>query len=328
MQTFKGYLSNRNRYLKLGEAARGLALMTDDPEGLILDLVEDRMPHLHGPLLEAFYLEADEGPTDMPPGTPAPVATGEEPPARPAGAVAGGSGVANNASDSGSIMDWLRNLFGGGGAEKSFGRAMTALTKVDSVLKTIHIPAESQAEGSPAAGYDQYKKDFAEMMEKIKELATQSKVLNVADAIKKDPNYVQELQNNPVLAGEMKKDAAEAAAEKKTGDAGGGGASAADTMAAHNKPVNNKVVGEEMHKATNGDFTGFGANADEAKEEWEKIKAMPNEDPKKHERWAYIMRYLKHARQDEVYLRRGKVIRENVFSEALVLAGIPARRNK
>lgn len=329
MQTFRNYLlttSNRGHYLEMGKAAKVLASITDDPRGIILDLVEESMPHLHGPLLEAFYLEADATPAPTPAATPA-ASGGHDEPALPADAVAKGDNKAG-ASDSGSVMDWLRGLFGGGGAEKSFGRAMAALKKVDSVLQTIHVPKEAQGEDSDAAGYDDYKKEVNELYKKLQELGRKSKLLNVADGIKKDPNYVQQLQQlqqNPVISDEMAADAKEKAAETPAAPASGG-AGGGDP---NNHAVTDTVVGEEMQKAMAGKFDGFPPDAQaEVAEEWEKIKGIPDSDPKKHQRFAYLMRYHKHQRQNEMRNRGGKLVRESVFSEALILAGVPARRRK
>ena len=86
--------------------------------------------------------------------------------------------------------------------------------------------------------------------------------------------------------------------------------SMADTMKQHNQPVKNNVVGEEMDKIAKGDFSAFGDNAEEMKAEWEQIKNLPNDDPKKHERFAYLMRYFNHPRQNEV-----KHLLGNLFSE-------------
>jgi hypothetical protein len=203
MQTFRNYLSttsNRSHFLEMGKAARVLASITDDPRGIILDIVEEQMPYLYGPLLEAFYLETDDSHPALPADAGVAPASDDTHPPRPPDAVAGGDNKAG-ASDSGSVMDWLRNLFGGGGAEKSFGRAITALTKVDSVLQTINVPPEAQAEGGMAVGYDDYKKNVNELFKKLKELGGQSKLLNVADSIKKDPNYVQEISKKLTDAG-------------------------------------------------------------------------------------------------------------------------------
>jgi len=96
--------------------------------------------------------------------------------------------------------------------------------------------------------------------------------------------------------------------------------STADAMHQNQKPVKSDIVGQEMYKASLGDFSAFGDRSEEMSVEWEQIKNLRDDDPKKHERFAYLMRYFSHPRQNEI-----KNIRGNILSEAMYLAGITIR---
>lgn len=367
MLTFQHYIhgrGNRGKYLLMGEAAKSLASITDDPEGFLLDLVEHSIPHAHAPLLEAFYLEADPGPVDDPSAPDAP---------RPASAVSGGSEY--NASDSGSIMDWLRDLFGGGGAEKSFNRALTALKKVDSVLRTVRVPPEAQGEDGAAPGYDEYRDKMSELYKALTEMGKQSKNLNVADAIKKDPTYVQELENNPELKKAMEEDvpppeeaaagpeaeilkkfkpefeagrfntfdgATQAAAQaeypaiQKMPDGPEKDKAIVDWMKKHNHSAFKSAPGTvkpEVLKKYRAEFdadrfTTFDtAHQANAQKEYAPIKAMAD-GPEKDKAIMAFMTKFNHRGLKESRRRKGRLVTENAFAEALVLAGIPPRRKK
>lgn len=201
MLTFRSYLSDRNRLISIGELATELARKTEDPESFVLEFVEARYPRLYGPLLESIYLEDGADP---------------RPPTSGGGAPAGGAEAAGGGEGDGdapgarpakkvqhkTFLGWLNDLFSGGGAAKNFDKAVKAISRVDSVVKTIHIPPNFQQEGGPAAGYDNFRDELEEVLKKMQELGQQSQLLHVADAIKRDPNYVQELEQElgPVRA--------------------------------------------------------------------------------------------------------------------------------
>lgn len=205
MLTFRSYLSGRSRLISVGELASELARKTTDPQAFVLEFVESRYPQLYGPLLESIYLEADPRPPsgggeESSPDAPAP-SGGERPGARPAKKV-----------QHGTFLGWLNDLFSGGGAAKNFDKAVKAITKVDSVVQTIHIDNGLQGDDGPVAGYDQFKQELRDVLTKMKELGQQSQLLHVADAIKRDPNYVQELEGE--LADVRAEDEAESGGEE------------------------------------------------------------------------------------------------------------------
>ena len=99
----------------------------------------------------------------------------------------------------------------------------------------------------------------------------------------------------PAAAG----DAAGGPAAAGSGDAGRTSKSLA-SIEDYTKSVSPNVVGREMEKVSKGDFSGFPKEAHpEIEEEWNKIKNLPNEDPTKHQRFAYLMRYNNNSSRDE-----------------------------
>ena len=189
MLSFKTYLSDMPKLKQMGETARLLARKTSDPQGFILDFAAARFPHYYNPLMEAFYLE---GPGDPDPEPDPSKHSSETPdqadnknaPPTPASVVANNTGV----------LEFLKNLFGGGGAKSNFDKAAKALTRVDSVVRTVRIPPEDQLKGGPAEGYETFSTELKNVLSKMKDLGKQADLLNIADAIKKDPNYIQQLE--------------------------------------------------------------------------------------------------------------------------------------
>ena len=323
MLSFKNYMTDRGRYLQLGEMARDLSCHTRDPEGFLLRFTEARFPHLYVPLIESFYMEVTP---DAPPPAPADAAGGADadgPGARPADAVANGGG--KSGAMSGGIVSWLSNLFGGGGAKKNFEKSLASLIKVNGVLQTVRVPPEAQGEGQPAAGYDKFRDELKELLDKLSGMKDQVGNLNVADAIKKDPSYIQELEQDKNLA-PLRADAELAPPPAPEDGAAPAGTPAGAAPKNDNDPVADAPVQRAHAAADKGDFSGFGAAADEVKEEWEKMTRSGYDQKKKHERLAYLMRYHNHKEKDMQEARRRRRVLNESFSEAMVLAGVPARR--
>ncbi len=378
MQTFRTYMSgrgNRSHLMRLGETARALACKTEDPVKFILDFAEQRFPHYYEPLLEAFYLEAD-GPVEAPPGSETPAAKSEKgDAARPASEVPHGG-----------FLDWLKDLFGGGGAAKNFDKALKSMTKVDSVVKTIKIPDDVQKNpDSGVQGYDEFSKELSDLLNTMTELSKKSRMLQVADAIKRDPNYVQELQGalagateDPDLAppeavddggaGDPESEAVtkyspdfekgiftsfdgakqaaaagEYAAIKAEADPEKKKQATVAWMKKHDHPAfraapgsapvaDDKVIAPYMAEFDAGRFNTFDtAHQAAAQGEYAAIKGEADPAKKKQALLAWMQKHqhpLAKKGFKESRRRKGAVVTENVFTEALVLAGIPTRRKK
>jgi len=344
MLKFKTYMSDRSRLLKLGEVSRELARKTEDPQKFILDFAEERFPHLYEPLLEAFYLEADAVPG------PTVAAAGEKPATDAAASTKGDAARPPGEVPHGGILDWLKDLFSGGGAAKNFDKALTSMTKVASVVKTIKIPEDlQQTKGSGVEGYDEFSKELDGVLSTMKNLSEKSRMLQVADAIKRDPNYVQELEGQ--LAG-LKGDEELAPIPKEDdgtaggtggggtggggtggGGTGGGGTGGGGTGGGYGgdpDATDPKVVSDAIHAAN----TGAAGHDPEIKKILDTHPSSGDKAADDKAKWEKVGRYLadKHRKEMDTsrdhYHRRGNVISENFFADALVLAGIPTTRRR
>jgi hypothetical protein len=251
---------------------------------------------------------------------------------------------------------------------------------------TIKIPQElQQSEDSGVAGYDEFSEELSQLLSTMKELGKKSRMLQVADAIKRDPNYVQELQG--ALSGAMEdkelastpEDPVEGADPEseivnkympefevgRFNSFDGASQAAADTeyaaikgetdpekkkqaviawMKKHNHSafkaapgstptVDDKIIGPYMTEFESGRFNSFdGASQAAAASEYAAIKGETDPAKKKQAVIAWMQKH-NHALAKKGFKenrrRKGQLVTESVFSEALVLAGIkPQKRNK
>lgn len=324
MQTFKSYISGNATNRKSVQLAFDLLMRGIDPEKFILDFTEDHCPHIFTELI----LEAD-GPVDDPsaPDAAAPTTGGGG--TNPAISKATGEfnkmmGGFKQASDEmgisgliGKIASW----FGGGGPQKQFDKAMQALGKVRAAF---HVKPSDEIKNSDKRFAD-YDKFLAGLDEAIKTLGGFKQAPAMLAAI-------EQLQKNPekfVLDDAGAKDAADKLGDeipKDPGEEGEGGDAKKggmdmDAMAVSGSGVSQAAIDKYRGEYDAGRFTTFDtAKQAEAQKEYEPIKAMPA-GPKKDLAVANFMKKFGSPGLKEHRRRRGEV-----FSEALVLAGIPTRR--
>ena len=314
MLTFRNYIASRPTNINTVYAAAALALKVADPEKYILDFAESHYPQIYPELVMTLCEAAP------------PVAT-------PAGDAAAGGGAVDpkvapkDAGDHdpqertsiGDIISNIASWFTGGGAQRNFNNAITALKKVKGVFDTVKVPEELLANDERFQGYDDFVKQLGAGMEQLQKSNDAPALAGMIDALKANP---EKFQVNQDKVGELD---GEVSGEKPKvpGATGGGDAEHAKPVSQNAVNAISKAVYGASGNGSDGDFTGFGANADAAKAEFPSIK------DKGQEALAQWMRKHKHKDVDMAHrVHRGNPIRESYFTEACTLAGVPTSRRK
>lgn len=342
MLTFKNYLSARPTNLQTAQVAVELAVKVADPESYILDFAEQRYPHLYPQLVRRF--------TESAPALPSDAAGGDEPGAMPTDAgnsgtnpaiskrgkqfnnMMGGLKQAANETGISGLLGKIAGWFGGGGAQKNFETAMKSLQKVKGVFDTIKVPDALVQNDERFKNYAGFVEELGTAMQSLQKFKDAPEIAGLLDQLKKNPEQFQINQEAAKSVDAEVSGGEEPADPSGTGGGTGdtGGAAAGGEDEAHLKPVAANVVGRVKHDLFNGNFDSFPADKQaQAKAEVEKIKALPD-DTQQHNALAKLMRQLGNTEADknESRRRKGGVINESYFSDAMALAGIPATTRK
>jgi len=324
MLTFRNYIAGRPSNTNTVYTAAALALKVRDPEKYILDFAESHHPHIY-PELVMTLCESDPPLPEPAPPTDAGDSQLQDDEKVAAASqkvrqTAHNTAQAYNQSGLGDLISKIASWFGSGNAQKQFTDALTALGKVKGVFDTVRVPDDLKANDERFQGYDEFVKQLNAGIEQLQTTKEAPALVALIDALKKNPEKFQ------VNSDAAEKLPPEITAADKEAAAGGGGA--ADPELA--KPVSqnavnaiSKAVYGASGNGSDGDFTGFGANADAAKAEFPSVK------DKGQEALAQWMRKHKHKDVNmEHRVHRGNPIRESYFTEACTLAGVPTSRRK
>ena len=186
MLTFRNYIASRPTNINTVYAAAALALKVADPEKYILDFAESHYPQIYPELVMTLCEAAP------------PVAT-------PAGDAAAGGGAVDpkvapkDAGDHdpqertsiGDIISNIASWFTGGGAQRNFNNAITALKKVKGVFDTVKVPEELLANDERFQGYDDFVKQLGAGMEQLQKSNDAPALAGMIDALKANPEKRQ-----------------------------------------------------------------------------------------------------------------------------------------
>jgi hypothetical protein len=339
MQTFKSYISGGATSRKSVQLAFDLLMRGIDPEKFILDFTEENCPHIFTELI--LETGAPGGPVDDPatPDAAAPTASGgtNKTISKATGEFNKMMGGFKQASDEMGITGLLGKIaswFGGGGPQKQFDKAMEALGKVRSAF---HVKPSDEIKNSDKrfADYDKFLAGLDEAIKTLGGFKQAPAMLAAIEQLQKNPEkFVLDDAGAADIGAKLKTEIEPAAEPEKKADGSGGAADATpahpdpDTYGTHNQAevdaaIQKAVTGAadhdpEIKKILDDPANNSGSPTDPM------MKGM--NDQKKKQAVAKYMgeKARKEASTDrDHYHRRG-----NVFSEALVLAGIPTRRRK